>query len=162
MCFSNRKSKKSLLERFKGNRKTFSFYFKNRMERDVTACGHPTNMKTADVACHSTPSKVKCTQFCIFGHTLKDGAVKKMQCHTRDNKWIPSGFSECQPFVDCTLNLVAPGSVDCYTATTKQAPLCHVRCDRYEDKEAVPMTTYGCRLDGSWTKKLPFCVHPGS
>ncbi|GIX68361.1 uncharacterized protein CEXT_752931 [Caerostris extrusa] len=65
-------------------------------------------------------------------------------------------------FIDCSVTLASPGTVDCYTGTTRSAPLCYISCARYEDKPEVPRRAYECTLNGKWNRDLPFCVTSGS
>lgn len=43
-----------------------------------------------------------------------------------------------------------------------KGPICTVSCVHYEDKPAVPPTTYECDIQGKWHPELPFCATPGS
>ncbi|KAF8764568.1 uncharacterized protein LOC129981694 [Argiope bruennichi] len=135
---------------------------RTRVRRQAHVCTYPTNLKTADVACQTIGKKVTCTQACIFGHTLKGVVMKTMTCQKSENIWRPSGFTECEPFVDCSLSLKMPGTVDCFSGTTRTAPLCYVSCNQYEDQPAVPRRAYECTLSGTWNRPLPFCVATGS
>ncbi|CAL1263718.1 unnamed protein product [Larinioides sclopetarius] len=133
-----------------------------RIKRQAHICTYPSNLKTADVACETKGNKVTCTQACIFGYTLKEGVIKTMSCQKKKNIWRPSGFTECDPFADCSLSLKSPGTVDCYSGTTRTAPLCYVSCSHYEDRPAIPRRAYECTLSGTWNPAVPFCVTTGS
>ncbi|GFT27377.1 uncharacterized protein NPIL_312341 [Nephila pilipes] len=131
-----------------------------RVKREL--CAYPRNLRTADVVCKTTVNAVNCTQVCIFGHTFKEGVTRTMTCSKKENVWHPFGFEECDPFVDCSVSLISPGSVDCYTGTTRSSPMCYVSCQSYEDQKAIPRRTYECQLNGIWNRPLPFCVTSGS
>lgn len=65
-------------------------------------------------------------------------------------------------FVDCNLSYGPGAYAKCYTNHMHKGPSCEVRCEHYEDKEAVPSAMYQCDIEGRWTPKLPFCVKAGS
>ncbi|GFY56203.1 uncharacterized protein TNIN_467331 [Trichonephila inaurata madagascariensis] len=57
---------------------------------------------------------------------------------------------------------MSPGSVDCYTGTTRSSPRCYVSCQSFEDQKATPRRPYECKITGKWNRPLPFCVTSGS
>lgn len=135
---------------------------KTRLKRHMQACHYPTSLQTAELNCVHYPSKVKCTQKCAFGYAIRSKKKMDYTCKKKENKWKPHNFHECQPFIDCTVTLISGGSSKCQSATLEKGPVCTIKCDKYEDKPAVPSKKYKCNIHGKWEPSLPFCAHPGS
>ncbi|XP_035226796.1 uncharacterized protein LOC118199111 isoform X2 [Stegodyphus dumicola] len=122
-------------------------------------CGLPSRMRTNEILCKIYPSSVICISYCVFGYTFPDGIKRTSSCSSSDNRWSKP-FEECEPFVDCTLELQTPGRLSCVTNKLKVGTKCDIECESYEDRENTPVQTYECLIDGRWMPKEPFCAVP--
>lgn len=121
------------------------------------ACQVVKGLKTSEVRCKTWPSRTTCKLYCVYGHAYNEGIERTTTCHFDKNQWSKP-FEECEPFVECKLKLITPGSLSCVGNEIMKSPYCKVQCDDYEDKEATSTQTYECKADGTWKPKLPHCV----
>ncbi|KFM70409.1 hypothetical protein X975_13306, partial [Stegodyphus mimosarum] len=122
-------------------------------------CRLPSRMRTNEILCKIYPSSVTCISYCVFGYTFTEGIKRTSSCSSSDNRWSKP-FEECEPFVDCTLELQTPGKLSCVTNKLKVGTKCEIECESYEDRDKTSVQTYECLIDGRWMPKEPFCAVP--
>ncbi|KAF8764713.1 hypothetical protein HNY73_022763 [Argiope bruennichi] len=105
-----------------------------RITRHYSVCAYPTSLSTAEIRCRIYFSSVTCIQSCALGYTLINGTQVVRHCYKNYNRWYPSNFEECKPYVDCGVTLICGGAHTCTTATSNENVRCKNQIDHTKDK----------------------------